>query len=328
MTNTCKQLVSVIVPVYNVERYLEECINSILAQTYNNLELILVDDGSTDSSSQICKHFAQIDDRVFFYSQRNAGASVARNTGIDLSRGEWIVFVDSDDILYVDAINTLLEAALKFQVDIVCGKITSNWEEINRVSTRPSFKTYSDACKLIHYSLVENYSFGKLYASNLFKTNDISYPAGRRYEEDTATTYRLFESASSVAVTDIAIYFYRLRDGSITSIPLSDDINDLFKTYREVKEYYTDNHSDSCLMFQATILYDLQRIATISDVSLQKKNDVYKFVKSEFSSEMFNSVIRHLHMPMGKKLFLMKIGFAPFLIRFKHYIKEKKKCNV
>lgn len=320
MQDNNNQMVSVIVPVYNVEDYIASCIESILGQTYRNLEVILVDDGSTDSSAQICELYALQDKRLRLFTQKNQGASSARNRGIAACKGSWIVFVDSDDLLRLDAIEQLVWAASNYNVDIVCSRLTYDFDEFNEGlrAHEPSFRVFSPGRELLHYSLVGNHSCGKLYASRLFNSAGIRYPEGRRYEEDTATTYLLFEETTEVAMTDSALYFYRLREDSVTATPLVADTEDLRKTYEEVKIFYENDSSDSCLMFQATILYQLLRMATIAETSKEQRKRVCGYVSGEYSNAMFRSVLRHLSMPMGKKLLLMKLGLAPLFIKIRH----------
>lgn len=319
-------MVSIIVPVYNVEDYLADCIESILGQTHSDLELILIDDGSIDSSASICRSYCLNDDRVRYIQQGNMGAAAARNKGIDASRGEWITFVDSDDVLRNDALELLLKAAVQNTVDIACGRFTYSIEELHKGRGAPHrpFQKAIQGRELLHYSFVGNHSWGKLYASRLFKSTGIRYPAGRRYEEDTAIMYLLFEASSSVAITEEPLYYYRIRKGSVTAVPLTEDIEDLKRTYEEVKRYYASDFNDSCLIYQASILYDIQRVATISNAAQSIKKKAYSYVKSEYSSAMFRAVLRHLDKPMGKKLLLMKTGLVPILLTIRH---RKSKCD-
>lgn len=329
MSETMQQMISIIVPVYNVEEYLSECIESILAQTHTCFELILIDDGSTDASAKICKAYARNDSRIRLFQQDNKGASAARNRGVEASVGKWITFVDADDMLRSDAIELLLGIAVRYGVDIACGGLTNDINELSMACCSPAHRS----CKvprgreLLHYSLIGNHSCGKIYASKLFKSTEIRYPVGKRFQEDTATLYRLFEEASAAAITDEALYYYRLREGSVTAVPLAQDIKDLIDTYEEVKRYYAGDCSDSCMVFQATILYEIQRIATISNASDSEKEEALDYARSEYSDAMFRSVLRHLDMPMSKKLLLMKMRLAPFFIRVKHRKSRYSRCK-
>lgn len=318
------QTVSVVVPVYNVESYLEECLDSILGQTYRDIELVIVDDGSTDSSLSICKMYAQVDDRVCLVSQSNGGLSSARNTGIDLCHGSWMTFVDSDDALRTDAIEMLVKAAMEYGADIACCGFTNDMHgtspgDINRSA---SFKCASGS-RVLHYSVVTNHACGKLYAARLFRNSDIRYPDGRRYE-DIATTYRLFDETTTVAFTDAPFYLYRLRDDSITATPSARDIDDLEETYREMSEHYAGSSSDDCLIFLATTLYQIQRVAAISNAPGSRKREAYAFVRKSFRHAMFGAAMRHLSAPMSKKILLMGTGFLPMFLEARCRIKRRK----
>ena len=311
------QTVSVVVPVYNVEDYLEECLDSILGQTYRDIELVIVDDGSTDASLSICKKYAQADDRVRLVSQSNSGLSSARNTGLDLCHGTWVTFVDSDDALRSDAIERLVEAATRYKVDIVCCGFTNDMHELARGFNRPANFRCANASSALHYSIVTNHACGKLYAVRLFTNSDIRYPVGRRYE-DIATTYRLFDETARVAFTDTPFYLYRLRSGSITSTPSARDIDDLEVTYLEMSAHYAGNISDDCLIFLATTLYQIQRVASLSNAPRGKRREAYAFVRKAFTRAMAGAAARHLSAPMSKKILMMGTGILSVIIRVKN----------
>ncbi len=127
MDNT--YLISIIVPVYNVEKYLRKCIDSIIYQTYQNIEIILVDDGSKDASGQICDEYAEKDARITVIHKENGGVSIARNRGLDIAMGQWILFVDADDILPTDALSYYAEIVTYYEVDMVLGSYVECGEE-------------------------------------------------------------------------------------------------------------------------------------------------------------------------------------------------------
>lgn len=219
------QKISVIVLIYNVESYLHQCIDSILAQTYTDFELILVDDGSTDHCGVICDEYAQKDDRVRVIHQEYLGVSAARNTGVDAVKGEYIVFVDSDDVVLDTYLETLLNVALAQQADIsVCGMITfadgttPNLNPCQDVSVE--VMTGRDACLSIYRmdGKVPVMAWGKLYRTSLF--DGIRYPVGRIHEDD-ATTPRVLYRAKRVALSSEQLYLYRQRAGSIMGATFS-----------------------------------------------------------------------------------------------------------
>lgn len=216
-------LVSVIIPVYNVEKYLRDCVDSVLSQTYKNIEIILVDDGSPDNCPSICDEYATKDSRVRVIHKENGGLSDARNVGIDIANGEWLCFVDSDDVVNVEYVNVLLSAAIQNDCDIaICGyKRFSADEEINIKNSFSNTKTRIispvEAFKNQYISDVTRYvvAWNKIYKKKLFSI-DIRYPKGRLHEDD-FTTYKLFFRANKIADLSAVLNFYRTRNESITA---------------------------------------------------------------------------------------------------------------
>lgn len=213
-------MISVIVPVYNVQDYLEECLESLLAQTYTDMEILLVNDGSTDSSPAICEAYAAEDNRIRVIHQENQGLSGARNTGIGASKGEYLFFLDSDDYLPLDALGILYAIAQETGADYVAGTSLRKSEngEIKLVHLHDrvqGLEVYTGRDKMynyIHTPKMTASACGKLYARELFR--EISFPVGKLYE-DVATTYRLVHAAKCLALTENPTYVYRKREGSI-----------------------------------------------------------------------------------------------------------------
>lgn len=212
-------MISVIVPVYNVEKYLNECIDSILAQTYTDFELILVDDGATDRCPEICDEYAKKDKRIQVIHQENSGLSVARNTGLDAANGEYITFVDSDDVVSKIYLERLLQTLLAEQADIVACDKTEFWNckippRENHGSKIVKSMSGLDACNRVYRvgGGVSIIACCKLYRSNLFE--GVRFPAGRIHE-DQAIIPRLLYNSSKVAVIDENLYYYRQHSESI-----------------------------------------------------------------------------------------------------------------
>lgn len=242
-------MISVIVPVYNVEKYLNECVDSILAQTYTDFELILVDDGSPDNCGAICDEYAASDSRIRVIHQKNGGLSAARNTGLDIAKGEYVTFVDSDDLVCKTYLECLLQALLAEQADIaVCDMVTfADGEAPTLVEKRQAsaeVMTGRDACLSIYRmdGKVPVMAWGKLYRTRLFA--GVRYPVGRIHEDD-ATTPRVLYCAEKVVLLSDCLYLYRQRAGSIMSstfsakrfdIMLAIDKNQAFFNEREESE--------------------------------------------------------------------------------------------
>lgn len=212
-----KLLVSVIVPVYNVEKELPECIDSILKQTYQNIEVILIDDGSPDGSGAICDHYQKKDSRVHVYHKENGGLSDARNYGIARCRGEYLICVDSDDVIKNTLIENQLSLAKEHHADMVVSpyqKFQNNNELFVSEKIRTGYVDQKTALLRLLYQdkVFHTGAHCKLYKRSLF--DDVQYPVGLFYE-DLATTYRLILKANRIAFTTEKMYGYRIRSGSI-----------------------------------------------------------------------------------------------------------------
>ena len=217
-------LISVIVPVYRVKEYLERCVKSILSQTYKNLEVILVDDGSPDQCPAICDACAEKDARVKVIHQENKGLSGARNAGIDAASGEYLAFVDSDDYVSPHFIEELYQ--LLQDTGCAIGQCRFSYVKGDGLVEEGD----SAFCIYRGESLMEQLygpeekatcfvvAWNKLYRAELFKETGIRYPEGRIHEDE-ATTYRLFHEAKKLAFLDRALYgYYTENGGSITSV--------------------------------------------------------------------------------------------------------------
>lgn len=214
-------IISVIVPVYNVEKYLCQCIDSILAQTFTNFELILMDDGSTDGSTALCDEYAVKDKRIRVFHKKNGGQAEARNLGIDISKGQYLTFIDSDDVVSPEYLNQLFKAIQENDADIsVCDEISFQDGELFSFSEKT---TYSCWCMSGREACIRYYNMewiipvgpcAKLLKANLFK--DIRFPVGKIYE-DQGTVPRLWYAANKVAIlNNCTLYAYRIRTGSTT----------------------------------------------------------------------------------------------------------------
>ena len=217
-------LISVIVPVYRVEEYLERCVKSILSQTYKNLEVILVDDGSPDQCPAICDACAEKDARVKVIHQENKGLSGARNAGINAASGEYLAFVDSDDYVsphFIEELYQLLQdtgcAIGQCRFSYVKGEgLVEEGDSAFCIYRGESLmeQLYGPEEKATCFVVAWN----KLYRAELFKETGIRYPEGRIHEDE-ATTYRLFHEAKKLAFLDRALYgYYTKNGGSITSV--------------------------------------------------------------------------------------------------------------
>lgn len=210
-------LISVIIPIYNVEKYLDKCVDSIINQTYKNLEIILVDDGSPDNCPKMCDDYAKKDSRIKVVHKENGGLSDARNAGMEVATGEYVSFIDSDDYISLDFYETLLETIVDNDSDIVeCGVV--KFYEDN------SFDEYSDDLKVTNYDtldglegLINENPFKQHVWNKLYKSSvalDIPYAVGK-LNEDEFWTYQVFGKAKKVTRINQTMYYYFQRNGSI-----------------------------------------------------------------------------------------------------------------
>ena len=227
--------ISVIVPVYNVEKYLNRCVESILSQTFKDFELLLIDDGSTDNSGSICDEYEKKDCRIKVIHKPNSGPSDARNVGIELAIGKYILFVDSDDWVSNDLLDFLYKLIVKNNADIALSGYISTGNTINNSLLR---------CKETHVISKENIRkfclnkeivspCGKLYKRDLF--NKIRFPSGQIYE-DIFTVFQVMSESNSVVVNLTPKYYYFSDITSITRSKFTKSRWDLLKAYEDVLE--------------------------------------------------------------------------------------------
>ena len=268
-----KDKISIIVPIYNVEKYLERCIISIINQTYTNLEIILVDDGSTDGCPDICEKYKKQDDRIVVLHKKNGGLSDARNKGIDIATGKYIYFIDSDDYMHINTIKFLIECINQSDADISCCSYLPFYDNQQLVDTdmKEEYKCFDSKTaleNLLYQKDCTNSAWGKLYKAALFK--DIRYPVGQICE-DLPVTYQLFHKAKKVCISSAQYYYYYQRQNSI--------INTVFKLSRmsglnfvkDETKFIKENHPE---LIKAAINREfIEAVYILSKIEL---NDKYK----------------------------------------------------
>lgn len=218
-------MISIIIPVYNVTQYLNECIKSVVNQSYKDFECILIDDGSSDGSEIICDQWAQQDNRIRVIHQPNQGVSKARNKGIAEAQGEYITFIDSDDWIDSNYLNTLLQPIEEYNVDlVVCG--------LQQHYSNGTFKNYSYKTGIIHIEQQDTNAFTdinkkfllfgpviKLYKRTIIQTHNIHFPPEYTYGEDLLFNYNYLEYVKAVYIVDQCLYHYRIiGSGTLSSI--------------------------------------------------------------------------------------------------------------
>ena len=241
-------LISVIIPIYNVEEYLSDCLESVLNQTYKNLEIILINDGSQDESGNICNQFQIRDSRIKVLHNKNGGLSDARNHGLKIASGEFIIFIDSDDFVDIKYIEYLYSALKKENADMaICNYIRFNSkEEIINDNKDSSLKIYdSRECFLKYFDI--NYqssivvAWGKLYKKEYW--HDIEFPVGKLHEDE-FTTYKLIFKAEKIVYVDKKLYFYRENPKSITGDKYNIKHLDAIEAFENYIEFFRNKKDD------------------------------------------------------------------------------------
>ncbi len=299
--------ISIIVPIYNSDRYLNECIESILKQTYSNIEIILINDGSTDNSGKICDEYAASDMRIKAIHNVNGGVSVARNTGIEAATGEYLTFVDSDDIVSERYIDVLLTSAKRYNADLVyCGLVNfNNQDDLKEIKYRvskhfdnPTEEVYDNeyAVRHIYPIWYTPNPVSKLIRTNLAK--QFLFPPGVRRAEDMWVMYRMIYSAKTiVGLKNIEPYFYRNTPGSAMKdkYAIFDDFSirkKLFNFFEQI-----DNNEETlyklALQTKRHYLYALISSRFDEDFYMRLKkerNSLYETMWSKTSNSIFEKL--------------------------------------
>lgn len=267
-----KLLVSIIVPIYNVQDYLGECIESILGQTYERLEVILVNDGSTDNCADICEKYKDLDSRIKIIHKKNGGLSEARNVGLENSTGNYVCFIDSDDYIDSHYVEELLNLLIFNECDIsICSynKVSDNRCVECGVDNIPVGTFRGEEVVDCLYTANHIYTivaWNKLYKKSLFE--GIRYPVGLIYEDE-ATTCQLLLGAKKVALSDRELYFYRIRKASITNSGITvEKLQSKLDALTIRRNYFKDNnllyfYSKDCLVYLQEVSKNCFKISTM-----------------------------------------------------------------
>lgn len=281
-------MISVILPVYNTEHYLKQCLDSVLCQTYRDFEVILIDDGSADGSGDICDEYAQKDRRVKVIHQKNRGVSSARNAGLREASGEWISFVDSDDWLEADMFQVLLTGAEKYQADIAAGDV---YEESERGWTiRNIWKELgaeSDDCFSGEKKFLYGLSYTPVLWNKLIKRTLMEqfFDEACTYGEDTLFLVEVVKKAQRVAVIKKPVYHYRFeRVGNVVSERINCKTLHLLEAYQSVAEVMKEQGADEAA---AHIIYIavFQTLIKMHIGEIRRCRNYLKAVQAMASSE-------------------------------------------
>ena len=276
-------LISIIIPVYKVEKYLEKCIESVLKQTYTNLQIILVDDGSPDNCGKICDEYAKKDSRIEVIHKINGGLSDARNVGINRANGRYIGFVDSDDYIKEDMYEKLINLIKEYNADVsICNlyDVIEGKEYIrNKENGIKEYNRIDILKEVLLDKNIQSYAWNKLYKKELF--NEIKYPIGKKYE-DIGTTFYIFEKCNKVVVTSKPEYYYLKRADSLVNNVTESTVLD----YTEIiiqRYLYTQKNIEELRKYNnyylaktlITAHNDIELLGSISEKMQEKYKELY-----------------------------------------------------
>lgn len=280
-------LISIIVPVYKVEKYLEKCIQSIINQTYNNLQIILVDDGSLDNCGKICDEYAKKDNRIEVIHKTNGGLSDARNVGISKAKGKYIGFVDSDDYIEKSMYEDLYNLIEENQSDVcICNfyNVVGNNKSLkNPDNGIQKYNKIDILREILIDSKIQSYAWNKLYKKELF--DNIKYPVGKKYE-DIGTTFYILEKCNKIIVTGTPEYYYLNRADSIVNNVNEKTIIDYIELITERYDYIEKNLKELgkynkyyLVKTLITAYNDINSLKNVGNGTRKKFDDLYEKVK-------------------------------------------------
>lgn len=270
--------ISVIVPIYRVEEYLPKCLDSLLKQTFRDLEVILVDDGSPDRCGEICDEYREKDSRIRVIHKENGGLSSARNAGLDIAAGKYVAFVDSDDTVTPDCYEKLFRCAEKYDADLVCG---GRWDVSQRTGERapglcPLKEEVVSGTELVRriftWNNLDSAACDKLFRRELF--DGIRFPAGV-WSEDVAVIYRVTLKAEKTALCPERLYCYFHREGSISNSRISEKTFDFSDHGEKILGYIRENHPE--LTQEARYLRDRGLYYNVRALDLAQRSDRRRF---------------------------------------------------
>ena len=327
-----KELLSIIVPVYNKEKYLKRSLESILNQTYRNIEVIIIDDGSNDESLLICKKYAEQDSRIKLFTKTNGGVSSARNLGLDKCKGEYIAFVDPDDYLDLECFERLIDCLEKNSVDIAYCYAMDFWENSIRTFTY-SMKTGTinviqrDEFDWLDNRISHTVVWGAVYQRSII--NGINFDKDLSIGEDTLFFAKCLKNSKNLAVLDLPLYHYSRNDDSVTRQKWTDsNISDL-----KARERIVDIFKENSILYKKAILgLAMTGLDMMSKYYYSKKfRDSYKSKVKRILKENFWELIKYNFGQNRCKhiirifLFLVSDNIYISLTKYKKYIIEKRK---
>lgn len=330
---------SVIVPVYNVEKYLSKCIESILNQSYNDFELILVDDGSPDNSPKICDRYASQDSRVKVIHKNNEGVAIARKNGVDVAKGDFITFIDADDLITSDCLEKLSEIIQSFSVDVIKFGFLIEKNDGSTYVSMPKFKGYfskEGLEKNIYPLLIQNEQAQYLgtsvcagvFRANILKPYMIANPQAK-IGEDSACIIPTIAHSKSVYFLNEALYFYRYNFSSATKSHKVFDWNNPEIVAKHISEHIDSDLFDFKQQISRRVVHDVFNVAVTQFYQKKSYHCISENIKKELCRPFYSSCIKEasfrrnfkaqlMHFCLKKKLMLPIFFFSKIKLLLRH----------
>lgn len=323
-----KKNISIIVTVYNNEKEIGRCIESIINQTYREFELIVINDGSQDKSGEICEQYAEEDERIIVMHQKNGGVSKARNVGIDFvlenNRSEWIMFVDGDDWLHIDCLSKMYEAVSKDNTKIaVCEYITSN-------SSKCEFPDMGDVEVITPEKLLRRSQslvtviWGKLYHKSLFE--NIRFPVGK-IREDAFITWKLIFQVKTLSMINSSLWVYFLKENSIMRSKWTTDHLDVIDAFEEKIDFFKSKGYEKAYIHTISSYVNCMA-QLVENLNRYYPNDERKKNIQQRMKEIYRAYGKQLGFSFKKRIYIyammlpLNMNFIPYILRLKRNFVE------
>lgn len=309
--------VSIVVPVYNVEDYLKYCVDSLINQSYKNIEIILVDDGSTDNSGRICDEYAQEDDRVRVFHIENGGLSNARNTGVNVASAEWVIFIDSDDYYDRRTVEYLVQLQKKYAVDLVATSVIEvrDFQSDDFIGSLTDIDSlildrYTALKEMFYGNIVGTHPGGKLYKKEILIK--FPFPKGMIYE-DLAVSFEHIGACNEIAVGYINLYKYYRRPGSIVNSSYSNKFLDFYKAIELNREYVERDYPNDQEMKKAlTVRYVFKGLHVVHALLGSQMYEQVNKIRKEYR-RYWKDILINSHITRKNKLKYLLLLLSPHL---------------
>ena len=318
-------LVSIIVPIYNSKDFLDRCITSLVTQSYKNLEILLIDDGSTDNSGEICDEWQKKDYRIRVFHKENGGVSSARNIGLKSCKGEYVAFVDCDDFVKQNYVEVLLNSV----VENKCDMAIINLIEKYRDSTEKEIKFSTEKKLLNRYDFLDNitnkngyqgYSCNKIFSKKIIDENNLIFDENIYYSEDLLFVVKFAEKAEKIYYEfDENLYYYCINEQSSTQVKMNNKLASSIKIYDQIINIFEENDVDPILVKVDYITMYFYSLDFFDD-----DKDFYKKKYKKICKEYFFEILNSKKVSFYKKVKIIGIVYLPKIMKIIKILKERR----